>query len=251
MDFRSVAAFTLVCFLPLCAPAQRPQTKNIIIVTLDGFRWQEFYKGADPGIVRRQKYVNANGISGFLHEKESERRRLLLPFIWNQVAREGQLYGNRDFDNKVNCKNNHLLSYPGYSEMLVGFSHRKISSNENIENPHHTVLEAIEKHASFNNEVAAFTTWGAFAYILREAKSDIYLNAGKDLAEGDLSVKELLLNKHHSGTGVHKPGDSNQNFETELQTLNFEPETHNYASLKPIPFSNLARSSGVSMAMVS
>jgi hypothetical protein len=54
----------------------------------------------------------------------------------------------------------------------------------------------------FNNEVAAFTTWGTFTYILREAKSDIYVNAGQDLAEGNLSLKERSLNKHHTETGV-------------------------------------------------
>ncbi|MEX1241386.1 MAG: alkaline phosphatase family protein [Cyclobacteriaceae bacterium] len=202
MRCRSIAAFTLFCFLPLWDWAQTPQTRNIIIVTLDGFRWQEFYKGADPSIVCRERYVTGEEISHFLHESESGRRRLLLPFIWNQVAHDGQLYGNRDFDNRVNCKNDHLLSYPGYSEMLVGFSHKKVSSNEHVENPHATVLETIQRHASFKNEVAAFATWEAFPYILREARSDIYVNAGSDLAEGNLSGQERLLNKYHTNTGV-------------------------------------------------
>lgn len=118
-----------------------------------------------------------------------------MPFVWNVLAKEGQLYGNRDYRNKVNCRNDHLLSYPGYSEMLVGFNHRKVSSNRKVENPCATVFETILDHHSFKNGVAAFATWDAFPYILRESKSDIYVNAGKDIAQGNISTQEELLNQ--------------------------------------------------------
>jgi hypothetical protein len=114
--------------------------------------------------------------------------------MWNVLATQGQLYGNRDLKNKVNCTNHHLLSYPGYSEMLVGFNHRKVSSNRQIENPNSTVLEAIQKHPGFRHEVAAFATWDAFPYILRESKSEIYVNAGNDIAQGNISRQEKVLN---------------------------------------------------------
>ncbi|MGC1241215.1 MAG: phosphoglyceromutase [Chryseosolibacter sp.] len=200
MNLRSVAAcFFIFCFPSFCR-AQAPETKNIILVTIDGYRWQEFFHGADPDILREGKYVDTRDIENFLHPEETQRRKLLMPFIWTHVVQEGQLYGNRDLKNKVNCKNHHLLSYPGYSEMLVGFPHRKVSSNKKIVNPHPTVLEAIEQHNSFDNEVAAFATWDAFPYILRESKSDIYVNAGSDLAEGNISRAEKLLNKHQLET---------------------------------------------------
>jgi len=201
MSIGSIAAFLIVFCLSLSGGAQVPQTKNIIIVTLDGFRWQEFYQGADLSIVGRGKYVTGEMIGEFLHTDEEERRRLLLPFIWDIVAGEGQLYGNREYKNKVNCRNRHLLSYPGYSEMLVGFPHRKVSSNAEIENPHATVLEMIQKHPGFKNEVAVFATWEAFPFILRESRSDIYVNAGRDLALGNISHKENLLNHLQTTTG--------------------------------------------------
>jgi hypothetical protein len=125
-----------------------------------------------------------------------------MPFLWDVLAKEGQLYGNRDYHNKVNCTNHHLLSYPGYSEMLVGFKHRKVSSNRHIENPNATVLEAIQNMDEFRDEVAAFATWGAFPFILRESKSNIYVNAGKDLAHGNISRRERMLNERQEETGA-------------------------------------------------
>lgn len=196
MSLRPIVALISLLFLPFVCPAQTPETKNIILVTMDGYRWQEFFRGADPSIIGRGKYVDRAEVHQFLDPDPSAQRRLLMPFIWGQLVTQGQLYGNRDLGNKVNCTNHHLLSYPGYSEMLVGFPHRKVSSNKKIVNPHPTVLEVIEKHKRFDNEVAAFATWDAFPYILRESKADIYVNAGSDLAEGNISRQEKLLNTY-------------------------------------------------------
>lgn len=192
-----------ILFIILSIPvrAQLPQTKNVIVVTMDGFRWQELYLGADMEIVDRGTYVRRESILKFLHAGAEERRKSLLPFLWSAIAQEGQLYGNREYRNRVNCRNHHLLSYPGYSEMLVGFPHRKVSSNAGIENPHATVLETIQEHPGFQNEVAAFATWETFPFILRESRSDIFVNAGTDLAQGNISNRERLLNKYQTDTG--------------------------------------------------
>lgn len=196
MFFRFIAALFLCGFHINFAEAQAPKTKNIIIITLDGLRWQEVFEGADMRIASNGKYVKQHEkIAHFRNGPEAGRRIALMPFLWNVVASQGQLYGNRELQNKVNCTNHHLISYPGYSEMLVGFKHRKVSSNRKVDNPHATVLEVIGNHRHFKNEVAAFATWDAFPFILRESKSDIYVNAGKDIARGQLSHREKILNE--------------------------------------------------------
>lgn len=195
MFCRSLAVLFLAVFLLTAAEGQVRKTENIIIVTLDGLRWQEVFEGADERIVFNDKYVDdAGDIRSFWNASAHERRLTLMPFLWNVVAHEGQLYGNRALGNKVDCTNHHLISYPGYSEMLVGFPHRKVSSNDKIQNPNATVLEVIGNHRHFQDEVAAFATWDAFPFILRESKSGIYVNAGRDLANGDLTHKEVYLN---------------------------------------------------------
>ena len=203
MNLRCIAACLLFVISGIACYSQAPKTRNVILVTLDGLRWQEMFGGADPSIVHNTKYVrDLERVRPFWHAAEETRRESLMPFIWNVVAGQGQLYGNRDLKNKVNCTNHHLISYPGYSEMLVGFSHRKVSSNRKVNNPHATVFESIQQHPGFRNEVAAFATWDAFPYILRESKSDIYVNAGKDLAHGDISGRERLLNQRQEHTQV-------------------------------------------------
>ena len=197
-----VASACIVCF-GSCCYAQKTETKNVILVTLDGLRWQELFQGADRSIVNHKDYVqDHDAIRRFIDASGPDRRAALMPFIWNVIAGEGQLYGNREYKNKVNCTNHHLISYPGYSEMFVGFRHKKVSSNRKVENPHATVFESIEKHRGFKDEVAAFATWDAFPFILRESSSDIHVNAGKEPARGNISRREKRLNELQSHTGV-------------------------------------------------
>lgn len=196
MLLRRIAAVFLITLANAPAWSQETETRNIILVTLDGLRWQEVFSGADPSIAGNQKYVSDTAmIQPFRVPNNSDRRAALMPFLWNVVSGEGQLYGNRKFGNKVDCTNHHLISYPGYSEMLVGFRHRKVSSNRKVNNPHATVFEKIGDLPHFRNEVAAFATWDVFPYILRESKSDIHVNAGDDFANGSITRREKELNE--------------------------------------------------------
>jgi hypothetical protein len=176
---------------------QELKTKNVIIVTLDGYRWQELFEGADPVILNRDKHVTDPQVrQTFGGSSTIVRRQKLMPFFWDVIGKKGQLYGNRNYNNKVNCSNNYLLSYPGYNEMLVGFPSSSISGNRKIENPNYTVLEFLHKQDAFKDRVAAFATWDAFPYILREQKSNLHVNAGTTLATGSISEREKWMNEN-------------------------------------------------------
>jgi hypothetical protein len=54
------AAFLLAALVALVGPAakaQRPaphKTKNVIVVMMDGLRWQEVFRGADPQLIKTE-----------------------------------------------------------------------------------------------------------------------------------------------------------------------------------------------------
>ncbi|HEY0655345.1 MAG TPA: alkaline phosphatase family protein [Chryseosolibacter sp.] len=177
--------------------SQDLKTENIIIVALDGYRWQEVFRGADARISKSKKFVrDPDSISEFTETEN--KRQALMPFFWEVVVKEGQLYGNRDFGNKVNCSNLQLISYPGYNEMLTGFADHRIHSNRKVANPNTTVLEFLNKQKQFQGKVAAFSTWDAFPYILNEKRSGIHVNAGAELALGNISTEERWLNENQA-----------------------------------------------------
>jgi hypothetical protein len=176
--------------------AQTLKSENLIIITLDGFRWQEVFHGPDSAILFNERYVKDKSTYGkFWNHDVTKRRQSLMPFFWNVISQQGQLYGNRDYKNLVSCTNPYWMSYPGYSEMLVGFVDKRIHSNRKIENPNSTVLEFIHEQPGFEERVAAFSTWEAIPYIIRSSTSKIHVNGGKEKASADsLSINELFLN---------------------------------------------------------
>ena len=175
------------------ANAQSHKTENVIIVTLDGMRWQEIFGGTDTALLNNPKYTRDkdNLQEHFGGELPSEKRKKLMPFCWSVIERDGQLYGNRNISNKVNVANPYKISYPGYNEMLTGKVDSGISKNDKVPNPNVTVLEYINKQKEYSGKVAAFATWDRFPYILNKERSGIYINADSDTFSLHSSTTDL------------------------------------------------------------
>jgi hypothetical protein len=170
---------------------------NIFIITLDGFRWQETFTGADSALISNEKYTPDAATMKMLYwSPDAEgRRKKLLPFLWNVIGIKGQLYGNRHYDNKVNTSNPYSISYPGYNEIFTGNTDFAISSNSKNENPNINVLEYLNTKEPFKGKVAAFTSWDVFPYILNEKRSNIVLNSGYENMDDKAGPQLKLINK--------------------------------------------------------
>ncbi len=157
-------------------------SENIFIITLDGFRWQEIFRGADPELINNEKFTHDIETMNLMYHAPDElgRRKKLLPFFWNVISEKGQLYGNRDLGSKVNSSNFFSLSYPGYNEVFADAPDLTITSNRKKRNPNVNVLEYLASKEEFKNEVAAFTSWDVFPYILNSGKGGVRINSGYD-----------------------------------------------------------------------
>ncbi len=182
------------------APAQNDSSvEKIVLITLDGLRWQELFTGADSLLIDNEDYVsNASSLKEkFWRETPIERRKALLPFIWNTIVETGTIHGNRKEGSKVNLTNGMVFSYPGYNEILTGEADDKhINSNDKINNPNVTILEKLNSSDTYEGEVAAFGSWDVFPYIINEQRSSVPVNAGFEKVKGDeLTEIEQFLNK--------------------------------------------------------
>jgi hypothetical protein len=179
--------------------AQKPEHPKVVLITLDGYRWQELFNGADPQLIANQVYVEDTiGLKErFWRTTAKERRAVLMPFIWDNVIKMGQIHGNRSKGNKVDLTNKMWFSYPGYNEILTGMADDiHITSNDKIDNPNITVLELANQHPDYKGKVAAFGSWDVFPFIVNEGRSKVPVNAGFGKAKGsDLSEREIFLNQ--------------------------------------------------------
>ncbi len=161
--------------------AAERQTSNVLLVTIDGLRWQELFSGADERLMDRQ----VGGVRDvptlrerFWAETPDARRERLMPFFWNEVAKRGQVFGDMSRQSVARVTNGRYFSYPGYNEILSGFADERIDSNAKRPNPNVTVLEWLNRRPDFAGQVAAFTSWDVFPFILHAERSGIYVNSG-------------------------------------------------------------------------
>ena len=173
-------------------------SENIIIITTDGFRWQEVFGGMDK-VIGIDKRFNPDDSAYLFKKYWSEdldtRRKNLFPFFWNTIASKGQLYGNRLLNNKVNVSNPYWFSYPGYSEIMCGYVDTAINKNEYKANPNTTLLEFFNSQNELRGKVAAFAAWDAFDRILNEQRSGIPVVSAFDNVGGtNPNSNENLIN---------------------------------------------------------
>lgn len=174
-------------------------SNRIFIITLDGLRWEEVFKGADASLIDDVE-LGDTSISNALYWSASpaDRRKRLMPFMWNVIAKQGQVFGNREYGNKVNVSNPYSLSYPGYSELLTGEVDYSIWSNDKKANRNTNILEELNSMDAYRGKVAAFTSWELFPFILdndKDQRSGFVLNSGAQQIEGKhLSPAQNFIN---------------------------------------------------------
>ena len=195
MKIRSKFLRCVCAVLALVAPALFSQvasshkTQNVILVMIDGMRWQEVFNGADPALIKEARRTRVPGDiddslrdadQDFLQATAEQRRAALMPFLWGTVAKQGQIFGNRKLKSDSHVMNWLNFSYPGYAETLNGFVDERINSNEYGPNPDQTVFAWLNAKPEFAGKVAAFGAWEAFNDIFNKAHCGFDVNAGWD-----------------------------------------------------------------------
>lgn len=175
------------------------KTENIIVITTDGLRWQEVFKGMDSKIANDKDFNQDD--KSYINKKykssdDKESRKKIMPFLWSEIASKGQIYGNRDLGNKVDVSNPYWFSYPGYSEIMTGNVDKKINSNGHKANPNVNVLEFLNQQPQIKGKTIAFGAWNAFDRILNEKRSNFPVISAFDSIGGNKPTEiQKLLNE--------------------------------------------------------
>ncbi|MDQ6479348.1 alkaline phosphatase family protein [Dyadobacter sp. LHD-138] len=175
------------------------KAKNVVLISLDGYRWQEVFNGADSVLLFNKKYRSQDSAALFKKywaNSDEERREKLMPFFWNTIGQKGQLYGNRDLGSQVNVKNKYWFSYPGRSETLCGYYDPQVNSNSYPNNPNENVLEFFNKQKGYEGKVVAFASWEPVAKIVNRDRNKMLVNVpGEEVKGANLTDAQKLANE--------------------------------------------------------
>ena len=191
-------AFCLSLFIYLAVSGQNSlKTENVFIITTDGFRWQEVFTGADSSLINDGHFVaDASLIKQMYWDTTADlRRKKLMPFFWNTIATQGQLFGNRLCQNKVNIRNIFKISYPGYNEMLTGYPDPVFIPNIPLPNRNTNILEWLDANPEYSGKVAIFSSWNIFPEILNRKRNHLPINSGYRSTSLDRLTDDTLLRR--------------------------------------------------------
>ncbi len=196
----------LTALLAVLAPADhgraaaegRPMaTRNVILVTLDGFRVQELFGGMDATISDKPRrsgiYDPERARKLYWRATPEERRAALMPFFWGTLAPGGMILGHHDRGSRVTPRNPLLFSYPGYAEILTGQYQPSITSNDLVRSPAETVLEFARRRLGLGKmEVAVIGSWDGFGYAAARSPDAFYMNTGYQEVEPETATPDML-----------------------------------------------------------
>lgn len=160
--------------------SQKEQSR-VVIIAIDGLRWQEVFEGA--------------------------KRDSLMPFLWEMGNKEGCLIGNRHKKSKMEVANGIWKSYAGYSEMLCGVADDEhIFDNRKKLNPNRSVLELADACSEYKNKVAAVASWDVVPYILNYRRSQLPIDyKSRHMVSAQVRCDSVTLNRALKTLGEKHP----------------------------------------------
>lgn len=169
---------------------------HVVVITIDGLRFQEMFGGADEAYFKRDAQGLIDPASKrFSGPTPEARRATLMPFMWNVIAKQGQIFGDPSRQSRSHVTNGLWFSYPGYNELLSGVADPRVDSNRKVPNPNVTVLEWLNRRPGFEGRVSAFGSWDVLPFILNTERSGLKVGFGFSPVPSPATELERELNQ--------------------------------------------------------
>ncbi|HEX6766106.1 MAG TPA: alkaline phosphatase family protein [Polyangiaceae bacterium] len=153
------------------ASAQSPRSITVVLLAVDGVRWQDVFRGVDPDLAEAQR----------LEAGDRLRAEALMPNLHGLAESGGMLVGAPDSGTGVFASGPELVSLPGYTEILSG---RRIHGCRDNACGAITRPTLADELASFPGirpeEVAVVTSWPDIGRIAAQRPDRIAMTTGKN-----------------------------------------------------------------------
>jgi hypothetical protein len=182
--------------LPGILAAQTARDRNVILVTLDGVRPEDFFGGMDSVVSADDSLSGIYKIdrvrADYWRATPEERRRAVMPFFWDSLAPRGQVFGNAALGSRVTITNGQGFSAPGYQELLTGRAQPDVTTNDRIRYAHQTVLQYVRTRLGLRQaQVAVFGSWENFREYAASQEGAVFVNAGYDSLPAASATPEM------------------------------------------------------------
>ncbi|MEO5970754.1 MAG: sulfatase-like hydrolase/transferase [Bdellovibrionia bacterium] len=145
--------------------------KNVIWITLDGIRWQDFFYGTDEA-------SGENGEPLKRFKVGSDRKSLAFKDVHRRLESSGVAFGDADGGAPMRISNPTAVSLPAYQSMFTGVTHNCFSNSCSWV-PIETVQERVLRLLKLRKEqVVTLASWSKIAQAVERREGGTNVNAG-------------------------------------------------------------------------
>jgi hypothetical protein len=160
---------------PQAPSSERPaaRAERVVLVTLDGVRWQEMFGGVDPDLAEEAQ----------LPRRAVVPSETLLPNVYRLFFDQGAVVGHPDHGAAFNASGPVFVSLPAYMEMMSG-APSVCLGNDCDEAQTWSLLEEVREQTGVpSGGVAAVASWEKIAQAAVTRPDSVWIDAGRK--EGD------------------------------------------------------------------
>jgi len=205
-----IALYLTTCNIPPVNSSYVPQTQNtppkIVLITIDGVRWQEIFYGTDSNLYS-ESYLPP---------------RDLIPNIYNYFVDHGSAFGKNS--NIIASGTNHI-SLPGYLEMMRGFPTTDCITNLCEPELNTTLIDHYQN-------VAMFSSWDTVRKSTTQFPEKYIINSGRNYRTSKYQALPIEDNQSFNNNVGHfdyRPDEFT--IQTTLNYLNIEKPEFLWVSL--------------------
>lgn len=154
------------------AAASAPSAESVVLVTIDGVRWQEIFEGASPDLAD----------AAALPRGEARSPREITPHLHRLFFDEGVVIGDPHRGEGFFASGPTYVSLPGYVEMMTG-AVSGCRDNDCEPRMSWTLPREAAKPGSSSEGAAVFSSWERVARAVPHGVHSILLRAGRDPEE--------------------------------------------------------------------
>lgn len=137
--------------------------RNVILITLDGVRWQEFFDRSPRGAMQE---------------------------FWTNVAPQAQVYGDPELSSVARTSNPHFVSLPAYQSIFAG-TVQPCADNACGRTRVETLQERLVREAGFKRtDVATFASWDKIEFAAEKSPGRSFVNTGQRPVEDGMNDPE-------------------------------------------------------------
>jgi hypothetical protein len=173
----ALPALDQVPAVPTASTPPLPEDPAVVVVVLDGARWQDVFSGADPAL------ASASHVAAPSADE-------LMPHLHALLHERGAALGAPDHGDPITASGPNFVSLPGYTEIFTGHRRHSCADNDCPATRSPTLFDEVRSRVEKSQDVAVFASWDRIERAAAAGKGSLVLSTGRSRVSNEGALRD-------------------------------------------------------------